>query len=710
MAQQILNVLSTETIDYILSRQEVVDAKMRVRSKQGANPSEYFTIPLTPNIRSELFDHMGLQLSNITAIPMRWIKGDTPAHHDNGISTFTHTYLVYLTNSNGSLVIDGVTYPISRGYGYRFSEGLTHETVGTTDDDAEPRLLLGPMSESGFAVGWSGISYPGGTTVYLRQTAVGQEVLFSTDLNSDISTWSEVPWPCYVSNSDTELGMLNVVFMSNITLDTEIGDIYGYFICQSESIQFGSRALMPNGIRPIITFDGVMNYLGLIENGNSSSNAYNNVHIMNLEIRTSGGSTLANEAGWFGQYYFGKGTTTSSNIILNCHSTGDTTDYCGGIVGRYAGPLKLSHCSSSGTIGLYGGGIVGTHSPSSGVLTCESCWSSGNIGEYGGGITGMSTAIATVVNCYSTGIIGNHGGGICGSSSGGNNGTNMLSVSECYSIGVIGDGGGGIIGRSSGVLVVSNCYSLGYINSGASGILGNLAGNNTNKTVSSCYVAGAMDAAGGYVMPGYTDLTGNVTVVSGVVTLLNNFAEVSVSNSGWTTSRANNVLQGVPASASSPIGVKWVYTGTNTPYEILAMGFTPYARIVVTGSPPAMIRSFDSSVVAGKSSDPAIISGRSYSILRITGGTYDAYGTITMNATTGSISTTKNTIPGEYTITVRNNGSYHITTYTLTVTPYIPYSLFGLFTNNAQVYYKSHSLASGGIGGVRNHRRKARKT
>jgi len=549
-------------------------------------------------------------------------------------------------------------------------------------------------------------SYPGGTTVYLRQTAVGQAVSFSTDLNS----WSNVVWPFTFVNTNTGSGVIRVIFTTNITIDSTIGDVNGYFVCGSDGIQFGTTVLPTDGSRSVVTINGVTNYPGLINNGASGSNGYNTVYLMNLEVRASGGTVLANDGGWLGHAYFGKGTTTASNIILNCHSTGNTTDYCGGIVGRYAGPLKISHCSSSGTIGLYGGGIVGTHSPSSGVLTCESCWSSGNIDEYGGGITGMFTAIATVVNCYSTGIIGNHGGGICGSSSGGNNGTNMLTVSECYSTGVIGDGGGGIIGRSSGELTVTNCYSLGYINSGASGILGNLAGNSTNKTVSNCYVAGAMDAAGGYVMPGYTDLTGNVTVVTGVVTLLNNFAEVSVSSSGWTTSRANNVLQGVPASASSPIGVKWVYTGTNTPYEILAMGFTPYTRTVVAGSPPAMVRSFDSSIVAGKSSAAAIISGRSYSILRITGGNSYTYSTITINATTGSISTTKNTIPGNYTITIRNNGSYHITTYTLTVTPYIPYSLFGMFTNNAQVYYKSHSLASGGVGGVRNHRRKARKT
>lgn len=36
--------------------------------------------------------------------------------------------------------------------------------------------------------------------------------------------------------------------------------------------------------------------------------------------------------------------------------------------------------------------------------------------------------------------------------------------------------------------------------------------------------------------------------------------------------------------------------------------------------------------------------------------------------------------------------------------------MHALFTDNSRVYYKTNSLASGGIGGVRNHRRKARRT
>jgi hypothetical protein len=40
----------------------------------------------------------------------------------------------------------------------------------------------------------------------------------------------------------------------------------------------------------------------------------------------------------------------------------------------------------------------------------------------------------------------------------------------------------------------------------------------------------------------------------------------------------------------------------------------------------------------------------------------------------------------------------------------LPVNMKLMFTDNSRVYYKKGSLAPGGIGGVRNHRRKARKT
>jgi hypothetical protein len=703
MEGQIVNVLSNETIEYILSRQEVVAAKARINAKiasSSSSLSEQFTIQLTPAIRSELFGRMGLQLSHITTIPMRWVKGDTPSHHDTGISGFTHTHLVYLTDSVGDIVIDGVMFPIRRGYGYIFSEGISHETIGT-DTDAEPRLILGPISETGFAVGASSaIQSSGGTTIYLRQTAVGEPVTYRTD-NSE---WDSVYWPITFINDNTSLGHLNIVLVSDITIDTTIGGIYSYFICGSGNIQFGSRTLKPDGTRPVITIDGITDYPGLIHNGDAGSNGYSNIYVMNLEMRASGGTTLINSGGWLGQAYFGKGTSASNNVVLNCHSTGNTGVGCGGILGQYAGPVKCVSCSSSGVIGQAGGGIIGANSPSTaGALSCESCWSTGVIGNYGGGITGQSTGAATIVNCYSTGLMNQNAGGISGRYSSGNH-----VISECYSRGAIGDYGGGIIGSECGEVTITNCYSVGAIPASSGGILGNQGGNTTNKTVSNCYIVGATSHAnGGYIIPGYSDLTGNVNVVDGTIYLTGN-----VASTGWTDASANTALTGFPTSPVAPIGVKWVYAGANTPYEIFAMGYSPYTHTVVTGTPPSMVRSFATTVVSGDFARdaPGIIAEKSYAIYRITDGVPASYGGIGVNNLTGIIATSRATIPGVYTLTIRNAGSYHFTTYTLTVLPRHPYSMFGLYTDNSQVYYKSHSLASGGVGGVRNHRKKARRT
>ena len=81
---------------------------------------------------------------------MRWIKGDTMPHIDQGESSFLKTHLIYLTDSIGSLFVDGQEYTINAGDAHIFSEGLEHYTINTGDNE---RLILGPMSESGFPVG-----------------------------------------------------------------------------------------------------------------------------------------------------------------------------------------------------------------------------------------------------------------------------------------------------------------------------------------------------------------------------------------------------------------------------------------------------------------------------------------------------------------------------------------------------------------------------
>jgi len=88
---------------------------------------------------------------------MRWIKGDTVPHVDVGSSNFQNTYLLYLNDSPGKLIVDSQSYPIQANTGFVFNEGLSHESKNTEN---VPRLLLGPMNELIEPVGMSpGIFY-----------------------------------------------------------------------------------------------------------------------------------------------------------------------------------------------------------------------------------------------------------------------------------------------------------------------------------------------------------------------------------------------------------------------------------------------------------------------------------------------------------------------------------------------------------------------
>lgn len=99
---------------------------------------------MTDEIRTTLQSQFDLDLSHHSTIPMRWIKGDTEQHVDIGQTTFMNTYLLYLTDSPGQLIIDSHSYPIHSNTGFVFNEGLPHETLST---EHVARLLIGPMNE-----------------------------------------------------------------------------------------------------------------------------------------------------------------------------------------------------------------------------------------------------------------------------------------------------------------------------------------------------------------------------------------------------------------------------------------------------------------------------------------------------------------------------------------------------------------------------------
>jgi hypothetical protein len=149
------DILSTDDINYLKQLPEVLEAK----TKLDAYPSHgkvYFSISLTDSIRSALESHLGLDLSHVTSLPMRWIKGDTLPHIDTGVSKFERTHLVYLNSCPGEFVVNATEYPIIENTGYVFNEGISHETLHT---DFVPRLMIGPMSEQAFAVGGAFMGY-----------------------------------------------------------------------------------------------------------------------------------------------------------------------------------------------------------------------------------------------------------------------------------------------------------------------------------------------------------------------------------------------------------------------------------------------------------------------------------------------------------------------------------------------------------------------
>ena len=638
------HILSEEDIKYLLEREEVIHAKKNIDSKNDG--VIYFTIPLNHHseqifsIKNKLSEHFGLHLDHIQSLPMRWIKGDTKPHVDRDLSgkSFTRTHLVYLTNNSGSLIVNNESYPIIQGSGYVFNEGLHHETVNT---GVTPRLLLGPMNELCSAVGAP-------PSLYIRQ--VGSDIQESYDQ----STWNTIPsWPYTLYSSSVD-------FVTDITFTSS----NQYFIINNSNFRFGSLSLKTDGTIPIITIDGVSNYLGLIQNGTDVSNGYDNLGVFNLQINAINGSTLAMEAGWFGQKYFCKNNQLC--YMTNCHSNGVIGNRCGGIIGAYAAidsildppSLLILFCSSSGTISEDAGGIIG-YSAGNGIFLFQ-CWSNGDMsGNNCGGIVGNNAAYDTrtinIEKCYSTGVINGIGaGGIIGAYAGQDgDGAGIINISKCYSSGaIIGDNSGGII-------TITNCYTSGSISGTyCGGISGATEGGTFN--ISNCYTTGTVIGSTGYIMASQTEVNGNPIPNW---TLTNNYSEAANSSSGWNSTNAKSVLLDIPTGLNK-VGNVWVETNINQPFE-LNIGYSPYSTTIIGIG--GLNNVYNQTILAGNSSMNALISGKSYTILQKSGGTSSSYGSITINSTTGVISTTSATIPDTYTLYIRNNGSYHISSVILTV-------------------------------------------
>jgi len=652
MATAFLNVLSTEDINSILNMPDVVNAKTNLTSVKD------FTIHLSETVKQVLLDTMGLDLFKIDDVPMRWIRGNTAAHADHTKTgdTVDNTYLVYLSDSVGTLDVDGQSHPIVKGAGYIFSEGLVH---GSSNNDDEPRLMLGPMSSAGVHVGVA-------TTIVaesgiIRMREVESEIQYSTDNGS---TWYTIYWPCSIQNtSPTEFNYVYVNFTTDITL------FYtnSYFVVLTGGIVFGIPDLRPDGTRPKIIVDGVSNYPGLVQNGDSSSDGHGYIAIMNLEIEAINGSTLVNEGGWFAQAHFGG--NAGYNGVVNCYTSAPIPDNCGGIAGsnlaKDNGFAQIIGCYTSGAIGENAGGIVGIHAGElGGRVDIYRCSSTGEIGDSAGGIAGAycggHSGTIDIANCYSTGSISIRAGGIVGMYCG-NDGTNVnlgnVEIYRCYSNGVIGEDAGGIVGSTpGGYITVTNCMSTGLINSSSfSGGIYGRSFNYENQSAEYCYTSGMKSGAttGGIYGGSDSDVLTNS---------IGNYSEENNSGTSWTDSNAKTVLLGTPTNTM--FGTHWCQPdGYNTPYKLSVSAYSPYIPSFY------MNELVTETIVAGEHTTPPVVSGFSHKILQINNSMPSDFPNIAINEDSGIITVALSNETIVYDIYVYSTmNPYAVILFTLTVT------------------------------------------
>lgn len=140
------NVFTTEQLQYINTLPSVLQAREQLLT----NNEVRFTIQLTEDLKQSLANCFQFDFTNVSEIPMRWIKGDTKPHVDVGAKTFKDTYLVYMNNNQGNFIINETAYPIDANVGFKFNEGIPHCAIQTGEI---PRLLLGPFNEFAEPVG-----------------------------------------------------------------------------------------------------------------------------------------------------------------------------------------------------------------------------------------------------------------------------------------------------------------------------------------------------------------------------------------------------------------------------------------------------------------------------------------------------------------------------------------------------------------------------
>ena len=128
----------------VLSNKHVLE-----QASAGINQVD-FELPLTASMQEKIAAAFELPSLSRDTFPLRFVRGDLASHVDTSDSS---TYLLYLTDGDGELVIGDEAFAMRSNRGYVFSQGTPHHTRRTL---GSYRLLLGPMNSRGLAVGNGG--------------------------------------------------------------------------------------------------------------------------------------------------------------------------------------------------------------------------------------------------------------------------------------------------------------------------------------------------------------------------------------------------------------------------------------------------------------------------------------------------------------------------------------------------------------------------
>jgi len=214
------NVLSEDELQYLKHQPEVLAAKSSLDAR--ASGMVYFFVAVNSAIHNTLSTRFGLNVAVGSQIPMRWIKGDTAPHVDVGASAFETTFLLYLNDSPGELIVDEQSYPIEANTAFMFNEGLHHETRATC---AVPRLLLGPMNELAQPVGGSlHVYYYNNLADALSGTnSIGSTGLYTIGyVGATVTSWR-------IASKSSGTFNPNTVYTEGMTLDSTGDPIYNMY-------------------------------------------------------------------------------------------------------------------------------------------------------------------------------------------------------------------------------------------------------------------------------------------------------------------------------------------------------------------------------------------------------------------------------------------------------------------------------------------------